>query len=145
MKAVILIISLVLSSFSGVAMASSQNSVEKLLPNIRDRVRNCTVLPYHMDLNQVRVEHSLVSHCPEVKVLPVIKHQMKAKIKVAGHQFIATLIETEYTDGDFFDVEILDLTSSDSFRIYNALAFGDVLLGVLEGSTQGVVPNFVSE
>jgi hypothetical protein len=145
MKAVILIISLVLSSFSGVAMASPQNSVEKLLPNIRDRVRHCTVMPYHMDLNHVRVEHSLQSHCPEVKVLPVINHQVSAKIRVAGHQFIATLVETEYTDGDFFDVEIRDLTSNDSYRIYNALAFGDVLLGVLDGNTKGVTANFVHE
>lgn len=140
MKAVILIISLILQSSSTFA---SVNTVEKLLPNIRDRVRNCTILPYQFDDNKMRVEHALRSHCPEVKVLTDRKGA--AKIKVAGHQFIATLIETEFTDGDFFDVEIKDLASGEAFRSYNVLAFGDILLGVLEGNTRGISTSLVSE
>ena len=143
MKAVILIISFLISAQA--ALASTGNTVEKLLPNIRDRVRQCAVLPYSFTKNNVRKDKALVSHCPEVKVLPKVDHKIKAKIRVAGHQFIATLIETQYTDGDFFDVEIVDLASSESYRIYNTLAYGDILLGVLEGNTHGVSTSFVNE
>jgi hypothetical protein len=142
MKAVILIIiSLVLQSTS--TFAYHENSVERLLPNIRDRVRNCTILPYLFNEHQMRVEHALRSHCPEVKVLS--DRNGAAKIRVAGHQFIATLIETEFSDGDIFDVEISDIVSGDTFRFQNVLAFGDILLGVLEGNTQGVSTSLVNE
>lgn len=141
MKAVILIITLFLQAST--SFASEENAVERLLPNIKDRVRNCTILPYLFDENQMRVEYALRSHCPEVKVLEDQKNA--AKIKVAGHRFIATLIETELSDGDIFDVEIRDMDSGEIFRFYNVLAFGDVLLGVLEGNTGGVNTSLVSE
>lgn len=142
MKAAIIILSLVLQFTS---VAASANSVERLLPNIRDRVRQCTIIPFTYNENKTRVEHALKSHCPEVKVLPTANYQVTAKIKVAGHRFIATLIETEFTDGDFFDVEIRDLESNDVYRIYNALAYGDVLLGVLDGNTRGVTSHLIAE
>lgn len=118
--------------------AIAAHSVQKLLPNIQDRVRQCSVLPYVINANQVSVSHHLRSHCPEVKVLPRDAQVNRAKIKVAGHQFIATLIETEFTDGDFYDVQIQDLRTGDQLRFFNVPAFGDVLLGVLEGNTTGV-------
>ncbi len=143
MKAVILIISLLINAQA--AFASTGNTVENLLPNIRDRVRQCTVLKYNYTKNHVRNEHALISHCPEVKVIANESTSAVAKIRVSGHQFIATLIETQYSDGDFYDVEIRDLVSKDSYRIYNTLAYGDILLGVLEGNTHGVTTSLVNE
>ena len=147
MKAIILIISVVLSSTTAFATGSS---VEKFLPNIRDRVRNCTVLPYHYNKNNVRVEQALLSHCPEVKLVPAIDGgaagvKFSAKIRVAAHQYTARLIETAYSDGDFYDVEIRDVVSNEVYRIYNVLSYGDVLLGVLEGQTNGLMTAFVNE
>jgi len=145
MKALILIISLALSSSTVFAAGSS---VEKLLPNIKDRVRSCAILPFAMNNNNVRVEHALKSHCPEVKLVPPADGSTKfntAKIRVAGHQFTAQLIETVYSDGDLFDVEIRDIVTNETYRSYNVLAFGDVLLGVLEGKTTGIVNSLISE
>lgn len=119
--------------------AGEMASTGKYLPNIQDRVRQCVTLPYVYQADGIRRDQTLISHCPEVKVLPVVNHVKSAKIRVAGHQFVATLVETEFTDGDFYDVEIRDLQSNDAYRLYNVAAYGDVLLGVLNGNTKGVV------
>ena len=116
------------------------NSVESNLNNIRDRVRACAILPYHYQNNN-RVDHAIQSHCPEVKVIAVDGGMPQAKIKVAGHTFIATLVETVYSDGDVYDVQITDIVSKDSYKLTNVLSFGDVLLGVLGGSTNGILTN----
>jgi hypothetical protein len=124
---------------------ASNHTVEKYLPNIRDRVRQCSILPFAFDANQVRKEKALQSHCPEVKLIPVAGAHAMAKIRVAGHQFVAQLVETDYSDGDVFDVEIRNLNTLETYRIYNVLAFGDVLLGVLGGETKGVSTLHVRE
>lgn len=144
MKAVKLItITLSLLTISMIsASAASASTVESLLPNIRDRVRDCSILPYHYKDNN-RVDHAIMSHCPEVKVVPVEHGMPQAKIKVAAHTFIATLIETQFSDGDMFDVEIKDVVTNDSYKMTNVLAFGDVLLGVLGGSTNGIRDNML--
>jgi len=130
---------------ASVEVTSSSHTVQKYLPNIQDRVRQCTILPFVYDSNNVRKEQALRSHCPEVKVVHTSKGHAEAKIHVYGQQFVARLIETEYTDGDFFDVEIINLQSKEALRVYNVLAFGDVLLGVLGGETNGVTEHLVTE
>jgi len=148
MKTLIVLITLFLN-FAPRAVASDQlaagNTVEKYLSNIQDRVRQCSVLPFAYDNNKNRVEHSLRSHCPEVKLISVDGRVPAAKINVAGQRFVAQLIETDFTDGDFYDVEIRNLYTSESFRIFNVPAYGDVLLGVLAGQTKGVTATLVSE
>jgi len=124
---------------------ASEHTVERYLPNIRDRVRQCTILPFVYDANHVRKEHSLRSHCPEVKLISSAQGEAIAKIHVYGQQFVARLIETEYTDGDFFDVEIINVGTRETYRIDNVLAFGDVLLGVLGGELHGVTEHLVTE
>lgn len=124
---------------------ASTHTVEKYLSNIQDRVRQCSILPFIYDQNQNRVEHSLRSHCPEVKLVAAEGRVPSAKINVAGQRFVAQLIETDFTDGDFYDVEIRNLYTNESFRIFNVLAYGDVLLGVLGGQTKGVTSTLVSE
>jgi hypothetical protein len=128
-----------------VSESRSEHTVEKYLPNIRDRVRQCTILPFVYDSNRVRKHQSLRSHCPEVKLLSTAEGGGVAKIHVYGQQFVARLIETEYTDGDFYDVEIINTSTRESYRIDNVLAFGDVLLGVLGGETKGVTEHLVTE
>ena len=145
MKAVNLII-LTLSLFTVSVLSApaskaqgntGKNTVESHMANIRDRVRACAILPYHYQNNN-RVDHAILSHCPEVRVIPVEHGMPEAKIKVGGHQFMATLIETQFSDGDVFDVRIIDLNTKDTYVLSNVLAFGDILLGVLGGSTNGV-------
>ena len=151
MKALLVLITLTLQ-LTPMAVAATQESshssdhtVEKYLPNIRDRVRQCTILPFIYDSNHVRKEQSLRSHCPEVKLIKSVQGGVVAKIHVYGQQFLARLIETEYTDGDFYDVEIVNAHTQESYRIDNVLAFGDVLLGVLGGESKGVTEHLVTE
>jgi hypothetical protein len=103
------------------------------MSNIIDRVRNCSALPYTLK-DGVKVYHQLTSHCPEVKVL----EKGRAKIKVGGHTFFAQLVETPDTDGDLYDVVIRDYISNDSYTLVNARAYGDVLLGVLNGVIKNI-------
>ena len=151
MKALLVLITLTLQ-LTPMAVAATQessrasdHSVEKYLPNIRDRVRQCTILPFVYDANRIRKQKSLRSHCPEVKLIVNTQGNVVAKIHVYGQQFVARLIDTEYTDGDFYDVEIVNANTRESYRIDNVLAFGDVLLGVLEGETKGVTEHLVTE
>jgi hypothetical protein len=147
MKTFIVLITLLLNlSLTAFAAGSANNhSVEKYLSNIQDRVRQCSVMPFAVDRNQNRVEHALRSHCPEVKLVHLQDAKPAAKINVAGQRFIARLIETEFSDGDFYDVEIINLYTQENYRIYNVLAFGDVLLGVLGGETKGVTSTLLRE
>ena len=117
--------------------AATLNSVEAKLPNIQDRVRQCTSVEWVKDRHENVRFSDLKSHCPEVKVISA-NGNTKVKVKVAGHQFVATLLETDFTDGDFYDVLIADLSTGDQYRMDNVLAYGDVLLGVLEGNLTGV-------
>lgn len=143
MKAIqTIILSLVLTNAASASVLN--NTVENNISNIKNRVRECAILPYHYKNNN-RVDHAILSHCPEVKVLPAVEGYAPAKIRVAGHVFTAALLETVYSDGDMFDVEIRDIVSSDSFKMTNVLAFGDVLLGVLDGSTNGINPTLVNQ
>jgi hypothetical protein len=151
MKAFLVLITLTLP-FTPVAVAfdrmsdhPSSHTVEKYLSNIQDRVRQCSILPFVYDAHRMRKEHAFQSHCPEVKLLPVSGAHAMAKIRVAGHQFIARLIETDFSDGDFYDVEIRNLNTQETYRFDNVLAYGDVLRGVLGGETKGVTSTFVVE
>ncbi len=147
MKTFIVLITL-FSNLVSPAVASaltSDHTVEKYLSNIQDRVRQCSVLPYAFDRNQNRVEQALRSHCPEVRLIQGQGKIPAAKINVAGQRFVAQLVETEFTDGDLYDVEIVNLNTKENYRIYNVLAFGDVLLGILGGQTNGVTSTLVSE
>jgi hypothetical protein len=108
---------------------------------IVDRVRNCSILPYTMNSNRQKVYHALTSHCPEVKVVG----KGTAKIRVDGHAFQVNLVETINSDGDFYDVQITDVVTREVSSVPNILAFGDVLLGVLSGRTQGLPESYVSD
>jgi len=140
MKKISLILSILVLTSASAFANSVDNTVESHLSNIRDRVRQCSLLPYTMKEN-VKVYHPLVSHCPEIKVLT----KGLAKIKVGGHIFAARLIETEDTDGDFYDVQIRDFRSNDTYLLHNVLAYGDVLLGILDADTRKIPEVFVDD
>jgi hypothetical protein len=145
MKAFLVLITFTFS-FSPVAVAGAPvHSVERYLSNIRDRVRQCSVLPFVYDAQRNRKEYALQSHCPEVKLIAVSGAHPAVKIRVSGQQFMARLIETDFSDGDFFDVEILNLNTQESYRFDNILAYGDILRGVLGGETKGVTDAFLVE
>jgi hypothetical protein len=148
MKALIIFVTLFFQ-FAPLAVAATESgsvhTVEKYISNIRDRVRQCSILPYEFNANNVRVERSLRSHCPEVKLIAGKGALPAAKIHVAGQQFTAQLIETQYSDGDFYDVEIRNVFTNEIFRFDNVLAYGDILLGVLGGETKGVSTAFITE
>jgi len=148
MKALIILITMFIQ-FAPLAVATTQSgsvhTVEKYISNIRDRVRQCSILPFAFNANNVRIEHSLRSHCPEVKLIAGHGSLPAAKIHVAGQQFTAQLIETQYSDGDFYDVEIRNVFTNETYRFDNVLAYGDVLLGVLGGETKGVSTAFITE
>ena len=110
------------------------NSVEAHLHNIVDRVHNCALLPYTINESGARAFHAILSHCPEVKTLA----NGSAKIKVAGHQYSATLVEATDSDGDFYHVQIKDLDSKEVAILENIPAYGDILLGILSGDTRGI-------
>lgn len=117
--------------------AANGNIVEYHLANIRDLIRSCTILPYAVK-DGVRAYHHLKSHCPQVKVYQVTDHVGRARIKLGSHHFLATVRESLGSDEDFYDVEIREVQSKDTFRISGVLAYGDVLLGVLNGNTNGI-------
>ena len=135
MKTVISSILLLFSMNQAIAASFGPgDSVRSHLPNLIDRVRSCSVLPFSYR-DGVKVFHALTSHCPEVKVMgPGL-----AKVKVAAHQYQVSLVEAEDSDGDFYHVQITDLASRDSIQLQNIAAYGDVLLGVLSGDTRGIV------
>ena len=135
MKTVISSIFLIFSMNQALAASFGPgDSVRSHLPNLIDRVRSCSVLPYSLR-DGVKVFHALTSHCPEVKVMgPGL-----AKVKVAAHSYQVALVESEDSDGDFYHVQITDLASRDAIQMNNVAAYGDVLLGVLGGDTRGIV------
>jgi hypothetical protein len=130
-----LIFAALMFSASTVAQA---NVVETHFKNIQNKIRSCVVLPYSVK-NQHRVYQNLISHCPEVKVVA----KGKASIKVGSNTFQAILVETEYSDGDVFDIVIREARSHDQLRLSNVLAFGDILLGLLGGSFEGLQQTYV--
>jgi len=136
---------LILHASTSFASAIDQNSVESNLNNIRQQVRQCAVLPYHYnaDTNN-RVDQAIQSRCGDVKIIKVANQMPKARIKLGGHVYMASLITTAFSDGDVFDVQITDVATQDSFQLHNVLAFGDILLGVLGGSTNGITDQLIS-
>ena len=121
----------------GVASAFAQANaatgpITRYLPNIIDRVSQCSFLPFTLDKDGQKTYHAVTSHCPEVKVIaPGI-----AKIKVASHVFNAVLRESPDSDGDFYAVTIQYINSGESQTFPNVAAYGDILLGVLGGNTE---------
>lgn len=118
---------------------SNTTVVASHLKNIQNRVRACTVLPYSLKSGR-KVFHQLVSHCPEVKVID----KKKASIKIGSMTFQVIMVESPDSDGDLYNIVIREPISNDRYRIPNVLTFGDILLGVLVGDTQGLRQSFVS-
>lgn len=122
------------------SMNTSQAGSQNLLPALQTRmnavveqVRACSIIPVTLR-EEVPVFHALTSQCPEVKVVaPGV-----AKIKVEGRTYLVSLVESEISDGDLYHVQIKDMSSGEQVRYLNVLAFGDVLLGVLNGNTEGL-------
>ena len=137
MKTIItLTITLLLTTSSSFAQS---NSVESRLPFIRNLVRTCAVQPYSYNVkSNNKVLHSLISHCPEVTVITPSQGLPQAMIKVGGLKFLATMQESESSDGDFFDITIREVGTTDSVKLGGVLAYADILLGILSGNTDGV-------
>ena len=136
MKFSLVILLGVVSAFAqaGATTIAINGSVGRYLPNIIDRVSQCSVLPYSLNSDGQKTYHEIVSHCPEVKVVS----PGHARIKVAGHTFNANLTEAYDSDGDFYDVNIQDVATGETQVISNVAAYGDILLGVLSGDTAHV-------
>ena len=117
------------------------NSVESHLNEIVSRVRDCSVLPVSYSQDGVKTLHALESHCPEVKTLT----GGSAEVKVASHAYSVVLVASPDSDGDFYDVQIKDIASSEIHTLPNVLAYGDVLLGILNGNTNGLKTVLVSD
>ncbi len=134
MKVQVLILLGLLSLLQSPARADESGISPRILGYLIDRVRNCVVLPYTLNDRNQKVYHALQSHCPEVKVTaPGV-----ARARVAAHPFEIRIAESSYSDGDFFDVEFADLRTGEKSRFEGILAFGDVLLAVLGGRTEGL-------
>ena len=120
-------------------MASDSNGIQAHLHNIQDRVRACSVLPYTFR-NGVKVYHHLMSHCAEVHVLG----KGRAKIKIGGKVYDLALIESRDSDGDLFHIQIRDTLANEFLVLKNVPAYGDILLGVLDGSSKGIPMQYIS-
>jgi hypothetical protein len=108
----------------------STNLVERLLPNIMNRVSECSVRPYTVDQNGSKTYHAMISHCPEVQVTsPGV-----ATVKVDAYTFQAVLSESPDSDGDFYHVTIQDVQSGQTAVMQNVPAYGDILLGLMGGN-----------
>ena len=118
------------------SQAESQNNLpafQTRMSAVVEQVRACSMIPVTL-CEKVPVFHALTSQCPEVKVVaPGV-----AKVKVEGRIYLVSLVESEISDGDFYHVQIKDMSSGEQVRYLNVLAFGDVLLGVLNGNTEGL-------
>jgi hypothetical protein len=134
MKTRILILFGFLTLLPSPVRADESGISPRILGYLVDRVRNCVVLPYTLNGRNQKVYHALQSHCPEVKVIgPGL-----ARARVATHPFEIRIEESSFSDGDFFDVEFSDLRTGEKSRFEGILAFGDVLLAVLGGRTEGL-------
>jgi hypothetical protein len=134
MKVQVLVLLGFLSLLPAPVRADDSGVSPKILGYLIDRVRNCVVLPYTVNDRNQKVYHALQSHCPEVKVIaPGV-----ARARVAAHTFEIRIEESSFSDGDFFDVEFSDLRNGSKSRYEGILAFGDVLLAVLGGRTEGL-------
>ncbi len=127
------------SDAESMSVDSVQNAVETHLGNIRNLVRSCSVQPFALK-DGIKVYHRLISHCPQVKVL----EKGKAQIKLGSHVFHVTLVDSPSTDDDFYDVIFKDFDSNDTFRVRNVLAYGDVLIGILNGDKSGLPQVYVN-
>ena len=134
MKVQVLMLFGFLSLLPAPVRANESGISPRIMGYLIDRVRNCVVLPYSLNDRNQKVYHALQSHCPEVKVTaPGV-----ARARVAAHPFEIRIEEPSYSDGDFFDVEFTDLRTGEKSRYEGILAFGDVLLAVLGGRTEGL-------
>lgn len=141
MKTVLILIFLSVGASAHAQAQNFSNSVAQHFGDIANRVRECSVLPYSVDANGAKALHALYSHCPEVKVLP----EGVAQVRVAGHRYEVTLLASIDSDGDFYDVQIRDVVSNELYTLANTLVYGDVLLGVLGGNTNGLVESYISD
>jgi hypothetical protein len=118
----------------GVAQAQSSNSVQTHLKSITALVRSCVEQPYTFKADGTKMYSELVSHCLYVTIV----QKGEAKIELSNRAYDAQITESTDSDGDFYDVKIVDLNTHDEYTMPQVLAYGDVLLGVLQGDTHDV-------
>ena len=125
-----------IQSHSALAASNSPNNiVTQHLASIVNHVTLCSLAPYTVKEDGVKVMHELQSQCSDVKVIS----RGVAKFKVEGYVFKASIVESDQSDGgDLDDVTIQEVKSGDHYTIEGVLAFDDVLLGVLHGDLSHV-------
>ena len=121
------------------AQAADPNGIQAHLRNIQNKVRACSVLPYTFN-NGVKVFHHLISHCAEVHVLG----KGKAKIKIGGNVYDLALVATRDTDGDIYHIRLRNSLTNEAMTLKNVPAYGDILLGILDGNSRGIPMQYVS-
>ena len=113
--------------------ARPATDLQSILPDLTDFVRKRVHIPLGMRQGNP-VHHAMVSEDPALQNTG----KGEAKLSFRGHEYRAKLIETENSDGDFYHVDLTDLTSRQVLRSPDILAFGDVWLGLLQGNPAGV-------
>lgn len=145
MQAVILSLVFSVLGVSG-ASAQSVQSGPSLFVTLRPVIRQCVTLPYVHQQGR-RIYRDLVSHCDQLKVIredgqrsgrQMRGKQYRAVLNWSGRIFQIAMTPSAQSDGDFFDVSIRDKNTGKVERVRNVLAYGDILLAVLEGSVDGL-------
>lgn len=96
---------------------------------VHDFVKKCAVQPYVEQGEGQKSFLPLKSICKELTV-----NGSRAKFTLKGHQFRATLFDSEFSDGgDINDVVVKDAAGGIVAERNSVLAFGDVLLGLAGG------------
>jgi hypothetical protein len=143
MKALILLLT-VLASFNALSAQATSVSGAGIDPrhlnSILDRVRNCAILPYSLNERGQKVYHAIQSHCPEVRVIA----PGQARVRVFARAFLLIIEAPGYSDGDFFNLRVKELQSGSESVFEGILAFGDVLLAMLGGRTEGLQERLVA-
>lgn len=126
--------------FAVLAEAAPMNAVwASRLEKIQNEVRRCTQLPFVVKPNGQKQFSTLINRCADIELsAPVQGRSQQARIRTPDGFFAVDLIETAMTDGDIYDVRILDLSSRTQIILPAVFAYRDVLLGALGGDLNGV-------
>jgi hypothetical protein len=119
------------SAFAGVDEAASQNPFWEKVHNL---IQHCAVQPYILD-NGKKVYGPLRSNCVEVLV-----QGSQAQFNLDGVWYVASLTDSDDSDGgDLNDITVRKMSDTSGDVVaerHNALAFGDILVGLAGGQVQ---------
>ncbi|RYZ66724.1 MAG: hypothetical protein EOP09_12225, partial [Proteobacteria bacterium] len=114
--------------------AEMHASLDQRFSALQSIVREGVILPVTQKADGNVKLHRLENHSLNIQWESPTRMVLRTEVG----EFSVELYESAQSDGDLYDVEITDLKSNERIVNEHVFAYGDVLLGVLGGQTEGL-------